>query len=95
MAATPSVGEIPRLADTYFLRSKETVRRFGDKRVTYAIFMRRPVICTPRLAVEWLQMVARERRTEFEIDLRYREGAWGGAGTARCCAVNAIWGQSC
>lgn len=80
VAVAPSVAEIPRLSDVYFLRSKETVRRFGDKRVTYAIFMRRPVICTPRLAVEWLQMVARERRTQFDIDLRYREGAWVGAG---------------
>ena len=78
--ASPSVAEIPRLADAYFLRSKETVRRFGDKRVTYAIFMRRPVIFTPRLALDWLSAVARERRTEFDIDLRYREGAWVGAG---------------
>ncbi|HEX2117134.1 MAG TPA: nicotinate phosphoribosyltransferase [Alphaproteobacteria bacterium] len=79
-AASPSVADIPRLADSYFLRSKETVHRFGDKRVTYAIFMRRPVICTPRLALDWLNAVARERGTKFDIDLRYREGAWVGAG---------------
>ena len=72
VAGAPSVGDIQRLSDTYFLRSKETVRRFGDKRVTYAIFMRRPVICTPRLALDWLSMVARDRGTKFDIDLRYR-----------------------
>jgi nicotinate phosphoribosyltransferase len=80
MATSPEVADIPRLTDVYFLRSKETVRRFGDKRVTYAVFMRRPVICTPRLAVEWLRIVARDRRTEFDIELRCREGAWVGAG---------------
>ena len=37
--------------DKYFLRTKDCVARFGDKRVTYAIFMRRPVTCAPRLAV--------------------------------------------
>ena len=30
------------------------VARFGDKRVTYAVFLRRPVICAPRLMVDWL-----------------------------------------
>ncbi len=80
VATTPAVRDIPRLTDHYFLRSKETVRRFGDKKVTYAVFMRRPVVCTPRLALDWLRMVAAERGTTFDIDLRYKEGAWVGAG---------------
>lgn len=76
----PSVAEIARWTDTYFLRTKATVGRFGDKRVTYAIFMRRPVVSAPRLAVEWLEGVARERGFEVEIDLIHREGRWVGAG---------------
>lgn len=80
VATTPDVADIPRLTDHYFLRSKETVRRFGDKTVTYAIFMRRPVIFTPRLALDWLNRVAAERGTQFDIDQRYREGQWVGAG---------------
>jgi len=56
------------------------VGHFGDKQVTYAIFMRRPVICTPRLMVEFLQTMARERKTEFKIELMYQEGDWVGAG---------------
>jgi nicotinate phosphoribosyltransferase len=76
----PRAEDIPRLADHYFLRSKETVRRFGDKRVTYAIFMRRPVIFAARLAVDWIAAVAAARGTEFDIDLRYKEGDWVGAG---------------
>ena len=76
----PSVADIARWTDTYFLRTKATVGRFGDKRVTYAIFMRRPVVSAPRLAVEWLEGVARERGFEVEIDLIHREGRWVGAG---------------
>ena len=70
----PDNEEIEQYTDHYFNRTKRVIGKFGDQRVTYAIFMRRPVICTPRLAVEWLQMVARERRTAFDVDLRYREG---------------------
>ena len=76
----PSVADIARWTDTYFLRTKATVGRFGDKRVTYAIFMRRPVVSAPRLALEWLEGVARERGFEVEIDLIHREGRWIGAG---------------
>lgn len=76
----PRADDIPRLSDHYFLRSKETVRRFGDKRVTYAIFMRRPVIFAARLAVDWIAAVAAARGTEFDIGLRYKEGDWVGAG---------------
>ena len=48
--------------------------------MTYAVFMRRPVIFAPRLAVDWLKEIGRERNTEFKIDLRYIEGKWVGAG---------------
>ena len=66
--------------DHYFLRTKEAVRRFGDVTVTYAVFMRRPVISCPRLLCDWLHMVARERHTKFDIELHHQEGAWVGAG---------------
>ena len=66
--------------DKYFLRTKEIVGKFGDCRATYAVFMRRPVISAPRLAVDWLERVAAERRTRFDIDLVYPEGKWVGAG---------------
>jgi len=66
--------------DNYFRKTKEAVRRYGDKRVTYAVFMRRPVIFCPRLMVEWLEQVAVERGVKFDIELRHPEGAWVGAG---------------
>ncbi len=76
----PGPQDIPRLTDTYFLRTKEVVRRFGDRQVTYAVFMRRPVICTPRLMTDFLEGIAAERKTEFAIELNYAEGEWVGAG---------------
>ena len=45
----------PRRTDSYFLKTKAIVGRFGDREATYAVFMRRPVICTPRLAIEFLE----------------------------------------
>ena len=56
------------------------MEKFGDVRVVYAVFMRRPVISAPRLAIDWLKTMAAERGTEFKIDLRYSEGRWVGAG---------------
>ena len=76
----PGADEVARYADHYFLRTKATVERFGDKRVTYAVFMRRPVTCAPRIAVDWLTSIAAARGISFDIDLRYKEGAWVGAG---------------
>ncbi len=66
--------------DSYFNRTKAIVARFGDCRVTYAVFLRRPVVSAPRLAVEFLRDVARRRGTEFDIQVMHEEGQWVGAG---------------
>jgi len=79
---TPKQESIARWTDAYFNRTRRVVESFGDCTVTYAIFMRRPVVSAPRLAIEWLQGVAEERGMEVEIDLRYEEGRWVGAGEA-------------
>jgi nicotinate phosphoribosyltransferase len=42
--------------------------------------MRRPVIFTPRLLVDWLGQVAAARGVEFEIEPCFEEGDWVGAG---------------
>lgn len=73
-------ADIASRTDSYFNRTRQVVARFGDKRVTYAVFLRRPVISTPRLMVEWLEQVARDRATQFDMELMYEEGAWVGAG---------------
>lgn len=66
--------------DTYFNRTRAIVQRFGDCRVTYAVFLRRPVVCAPRLMVEWIEQVAKARATRFEIEVMHPEGTWVGAG---------------
>ena len=72
--------EIAGRTDVYFNRTRAVVERFGDKRVTYAIFLRRPVISAPRLMLDWLAEVAAERGTTFDIDVTHPEGTWTGAG---------------
>ena len=79
-AVHPTSDDLPRYVDKYFTRSKDIVARFGDKRVTYAVFMRRPVTSAPRLAIDWLTGVMSARGQEVEIDLLHREGGWVGAG---------------
>jgi len=76
----PAAAEVTRYTDHYFNRSRAVVERFGDKAVTYGVFMRRPVISTPRLALGWLEAMAAARGTRFEIELRHPEGTWVGAG---------------
>ena len=76
----PVNGEIARYADKYFVRTKEIVGRFGDATVTYAVFMRRPVLFAPKLALDWLTRVLAERGVEVTIEQLYGEGDWVGAG---------------
>src|SRR5579864_5335567 len=72
--------ELAARTDSYFLKTKAIVGRFGDRAATYAVFMRRPVICTPQLAIEFLERAAAERGTRFQIELNHPEAAWIGAG---------------
>ena len=76
----PASDEVARFSDKYFVKTRAIVERFGDCQVTYAVFMRRPVLCTPRLAVDWLRRIASERGVEFDVELLHEEGGWVGAG---------------
>jgi nicotinate phosphoribosyltransferase len=66
--------------DAYFLKTKEIIGKNGDTQVTYAVFMRRPVLCAPKLAFDWLEGMAASRGTSFKIEPRFKEGDWVGAG---------------
>lgn len=76
----PGEGDVAAWTDHYFRRTRAAVQCFGDVTVTYAVFLRRPVISAPRLALDWLQAIATARDAEIKIDLRYAEGKWTGAG---------------
>ena len=65
--------------DSYFIRTRKIVQEKGDAKVTYAIFMRRPVTYAPKLALNWLQKVISNRNETIEIKENFREGSWVGA----------------
>ncbi len=74
------LDDIASRTDAYFNRTREVIARFGDMPVTYAVFLRRPVISAPRLMLDWLTEVAAARGTRFTFDVVHPEGEWVGAG---------------
>ena len=58
-------ADIAARTDSYFTRTRKILERFGDKQVTYAIFLRRPVICAPRMMADWIEAAAGERGTFY------------------------------
>lgn len=73
-------SDITARTDVYFKRTRAIVARFGDRRVTYAVFLRRPVLSAPRLMQDWLAQVAAERATAIDVEITHAEGSWIGAG---------------
>ncbi len=81
MQPEPTIPQdIRHRTDAYFTRTREIVEKFGDATVTYAVFLRRPVIAAPRPMLDWLDGVALARNTPFAYAIRHPEGAWVGAG---------------
>lgn len=74
------VTDVTAWTDKYFSNTKAIIEHFGDTEVTYAFFLRRPVLCATRLAVEWVQTQAANRGTSVTIDMIHEEGDWVGAG---------------
>jgi nicotinate phosphoribosyltransferase len=66
--------------DNYFLKTKKIISKFGDKQVTYAIFLRRPGILAIKMAVDWIEFVASKRKIKIILKSPYKEGDWFGAG---------------
>lgn len=76
----PTPDQLPLVTDTYFLRTKDIICEYGDTEVTYAIFMRRPVIAALDPAVTWLEQIVKERNGSFNIKRSFEEGSDVGAG---------------
>ena len=76
----PDNAKLASLTDKYFVKTKQIAQRFGDCDVTYAVFMRRPVVFTGKLALDWLHGIAAERGVRFEVECCFAEGDWVGAG---------------
>ena len=77
---SPNESDINLYTDRYFVKTRQTVGLFGDKEVTYAIFMRRPVCFAPRLMLNWLHAMTSERGAKVAVESRFNEGDWVGAG---------------
>lgn len=93
MADAPAQAEpfdVARLTDVYFNRTKAIVARFGDARVTYAVFLRRPVISAPRLMLRFLDAVLGARGEAYEAEVQYPEGEWVGAGEPLVCLTGSF-----
>ncbi len=71
-------------SDSYFIRTRQVVRQYGDARVRYAIFMRRPVLCASALALAWLERVAQRQGEKLALQQCFQEGDWAGAGETLC-----------
>lgn len=80
--------------DSYFNRTKAIVARFGDTQVTYAVFLRRPVVAAPRLMLDWLRAVAAARGMALNIEVMHQEGQWVGAGDPLLYITGSLVGLS-
>ena len=43
--------------DHYFRKTQEIIKKNKDTIVTYAVFMRRPVLFCPKIALKWFKQV--------------------------------------
>ena len=80
----PNPERQPGLTDSYFKKTREIILKTGDVKVTYAVFMRRPVTYAGGLAVRWLKAMAKHRKVEIIVQENHPEGAWIGAGEPIC-----------
>ena len=80
MAFKDDYLKINSQTDNYFLKTKKIITKFGDKDVTYAVFLRRPGILAIKMAIDWIKFVAKKRKIKITINSPYKEGDWFGAG---------------
>jgi nicotinate phosphoribosyltransferase len=74
-AGGPDPAYVRERTDKYFSKSREIVERFGDKTVSYGVFMRRRVICALEPALELLRSHYPASAVPLAIHRLYEEGA--------------------
>ena len=62
--------------DKYFTKSRQIVERFGDRTVTYGVFLRHGVICAVNPAIELLRAYYAASAEPLRITRLYEEGAF-------------------
>ena len=83
-------ADIAARTDVYFKRTRAVVEHFGDVTGTYALFLRRPVISAPKLALAWLQDAGFARGQRFDVTVAHDEGRWVGAGEKICTVTGSL-----
>jgi nicotinate phosphoribosyltransferase len=79
-SGAPIAADIAARTDAYFTRTRDIVAKFGDVTVTYAVFLRRPVISAPRIMLDWLTAFSQEQGFALDLHVTHPEGTWVGAG---------------
>ncbi len=72
--------DIPAYTDKYFSKTRKILEHFGDEQVTYAVFLRRPVLYACEIAILWLKQQAQELGFTVDVKENYKTGDWVGAG---------------
>ncbi|MBI4294432.1 MAG: hypothetical protein HY661_23385 [Betaproteobacteria bacterium] len=62
--------------DKYFSKSRDIIEKFGDRIVTYGVFLRRGVICAVNPAIEILRQYYPQEAAPLKITRPYEEGAF-------------------
>src|SRR4030081_2790972 len=65
---------LKRRTDKYFSKSRQIVEKFGDRSVTYGVFLRRGVICAIDPAIDLLRQYYSARAEALKITRLYEEG---------------------
>jgi len=67
---------LKRRTDKYFTKTRQIVEKFGDRIVTYGIFLRRGVICAVNPAIDVLRTYYPVNADPLKITRLYEEGAF-------------------
>src|SRR6266581_324737 len=67
---------LKRRTDKYFSKSRQIVEKFGDRTVTYGVFLRRGVICAVNPAIDVLRSYYSTKAEPLRITRLYEEGAF-------------------
>ena len=69
------VSYLRERTDKYFSKSREIIEKFGDRTVTYGVFLRHGVICAVNPAIEVLRQYYPRDAAPLKITRLYEEGA--------------------
>src|SRR5437899_12821713 len=73
--AAEKLEYLKRRTDKYFSKSRQIVEKFGDRTVTYGVFLRRGVICVVNPATDVLRSHYSAKTEPLRITRLHEDGA--------------------